>query len=78
MVTTTEPAPAPLLLRIPDVAQRLALGRSTVYELIATGQLPTVRIGRSVRVPVAALQSFVEHQITRSAVISTEPSGGRL
>ncbi len=37
----------------------LAIGRTTLYELIAAGQLKTVHIGRAVRVPVAELDAFV-------------------
>ncbi len=57
-----------LLLRVTEAAERLALGRSTVYELIARGELPTVRIGAATRIPVAALQHWVERQMS-------EPSG---
>jgi len=38
-----------LLLRPEEAAQLLGLGRATVYELIAAGSLPGVRIGRSIR-----------------------------
>jgi excisionase family DNA binding protein len=50
-----------LLLTVPQAARALGLGRTKVYELIATGSLPTVRFGRSVRVPVAKLQEWLEH-----------------
>jgi excisionase family DNA binding protein len=53
-----------LLLRIPEAAQRLGLGRSTVYQLIAAGHLPIIRIGRAVRIPVAGLTHWVENQST--------------
>lgn len=48
-----------LLLTPAEAAEILAVGRSTVYELIATGDLESVRIGRSRRVPRAALDAFV-------------------
>lgn len=41
-------ASAPLL-KAADVAQRLNLSLSQVYELARTGQLPVVRIGAAVR-----------------------------
>ena len=51
-----------LLLRAEDVQRALGLGRSKVYELIASGDLPVVRIGRSVRVPSKALDEWIERQ----------------
>ncbi len=39
-----------LLLRIPEVAKALGLGRTKIYELIAAGELPVIRVGRAVRV----------------------------
>jgi excisionase family DNA binding protein len=53
---------APLLLTIPQTAAVLAVGRTTVYELIGAGDLEAVHIGRSIRVPVEALESFVERR----------------
>lgn len=53
---------SPLLYRIPQVAQLLALGRSTVYELIQRGDLPVVRVGRAVRVRAADLNEWVRTQ----------------
>jgi len=49
----------PRLLTVRQAAQVLGLGRSTVYELIAAGELETVSIGRSRRVPLDALRAFV-------------------
>jgi excisionase family DNA binding protein len=48
-----------LLLTASETAERLSLGRSKVYELMAAGQLRSVRIGRSRRVPIEALHEFV-------------------
>ena len=52
----------PLFLTIPQAAAVLAVGRTTVYELIGAGDLEAVHIGRSVRVPVDAVRAFVDRQ----------------
>lgn len=51
-----------VLLRVPEVAKALGLGRTKIYELIATGELPVIRVGRAVRVSVVAIQKWVEEQ----------------
>jgi excisionase family DNA binding protein len=51
-----------LLLKAEAVARKLSVGRATAYELMASGILPTVRIGRSVRVPARALEQWVERE----------------
>lgn len=48
-----------LLVKVSDAGAILGIGRSTVYELIAAGELETVHIGRCRRVPVAALDEYV-------------------
>jgi excisionase family DNA binding protein len=52
----------PLLLTIPQAAAALAVGRTTIYELIGAGDIEAVHIGRSARVPVAELHAFVARQ----------------
>jgi excisionase family DNA binding protein len=49
----------PMLLRTTEVGRLLGLGRSTIFELLAAGELPTVRIGRAVRVPRQALEDWM-------------------
>jgi excisionase family DNA binding protein len=49
-----------LLLTIPQLAHRLGVGRTTVYELTSAGKLEVVHIGRCARIPVASLEAFVE------------------
>ena len=50
----------PLVLEVRDVAERLHLSRSFVYELIAAGELPSIRLGRRVLVPASRLAEFVD------------------
>jgi excisionase family DNA binding protein len=57
----------PLLLRAGDVAKLLGLGRSKVFAMLAAGELPVVRIGRSVRVPRAALERWIDERTWRVA-----------
>ena len=64
-----------LLLRADEVAKALGLGRSKAYEMMATGVLPVVRIGRSVRVPANALSDWVE-EATASATEFDKPQTG--
>ncbi len=54
---------AVLMLTVDEAAQRLRVGRSTLFRLIATGDLASVKIGKSRRVPVAALDAFVARLI---------------
>jgi excisionase family DNA binding protein len=61
---------AALLLTTREAAHRLSIGRSTLYELIAAGEIEVVRIGRSVRVPAVALVAFVERRRLVSASAS--------
>ncbi len=61
-----------LLLKPEEAAEVLSIGRSKVYELIGTGELASVRIGTSRRVPTDALVEFVSR--LRSPV--AEPIAG--
>ena len=56
-----------LLLRPMEAAEAIGVGRSKVYELLASGALPSVRIGASVRVPVDRLRACVDSQTRRIA-----------
>ncbi len=47
------------LLRIEDIADRLAVSRSMAWKLVAHGQLRSLRIGRSVRVRQADLEAYI-------------------
>lgn len=58
---TTEDPPTPRwLLPIPEACAGLGVGRSTLYELAAAGELEIVHIGRRALVPVGAIAAYVE------------------
>jgi excisionase family DNA binding protein len=50
----------PILLRPAKAAQLADISRSVAYDLIAKGEWPAVRVGRSLRVPVKDLVAWVE------------------
>jgi excisionase family DNA binding protein len=50
------------LLRVPEAAARIALSRTTTYELILSGALPSVTIGRTRRIREADLDAFIRRQ----------------
>jgi excisionase family DNA binding protein len=50
---------APLLVTPEQAASRLAICRTKVYEHLRGGELESVRIGTSRRIPAAALTEYV-------------------
>ncbi len=52
-----------LLLRPTEAAEAIAVGRSKVYQLLARGELPSVRVDGRLRVPVAQLREWVEQKV---------------
>jgi len=47
-------------LSIPEAGKALGIGRSAAYEAARTGQLPTIRIGKRLLVPIVALERLLE------------------
>ncbi len=57
------------LLNAQEVAAALNMGLSTVYQLLERGELPSIRIGRSVRIRPEDLEKFIESKAQRGAAI---------
>ena len=49
-------------LTLKDVQRLLGIGSTKGYELVATGEIPAVRIGRSIRINKRALEEWLEQQ----------------
>ncbi len=49
-------------LKVPEVAEMLQIARSRAYELVGEGEIPSVRIGRSVRVNRRELEKWLEER----------------
>lgn len=52
------------LERVSDTARFLCISRSQVYKLINMGVLPSVRIGKSRRIPIRAVRELVSDHLT--------------
>jgi len=53
----------PLLLNIEEAGRVLGLGRTRMYALVASGELPAVRIGGSIRIPSDKLRQWINTRI---------------
>lgn len=48
-----------LAVRIPDAVRMTGIGRSKLYQLIASGELETVKIGRCTLITIDALKDLL-------------------
>ena len=50
----------PKTLSVPEAGRWLGIGRNASYETARRGDLPVIRIGRLLRVPVGALEKMLD------------------
>ena len=50
----------PLALRVEDLMPILGIGRNTAYELVRSGQIRSVKIGRQIRIPKDAVVEYLK------------------
>ena len=55
-----------LLFTVDEVAEALALSRSTIYRLLHRGDLVATHIGSAIRIPETSVRRFVDER-TRTA-----------
>ncbi|NUU15809.1 excisionase family DNA-binding protein [Cellulomonas humilata] len=60
-----------ILLTVVEAARRLGVGRSLMYELLGSGQVESIHIGRLHKVPIDALETFVARTRADSRPSST-------
>jgi excisionase family DNA binding protein len=51
-----------LLLRVTTAAKMLDVSKSQLYMLISRGEIPAIRVGRSIRIPLDWLQEWIAGQ----------------
>jgi len=52
-----------LLITVEEAARRLGIGRSFAWRLVRSGELPSVRLGRLVRIPERALEEWLTRRL---------------
>ncbi|MQA14718.1 MAG: helix-turn-helix domain-containing protein [Pseudonocardiaceae bacterium] len=55
------------LYRVEEAAQLLGVGRTRVFDLIKLGELRSVKIGCSRRIPAAALDEYIERLLASAS-----------
>ena len=50
----------PICVRVNDAARMIGVGRTKLYELISSGELEVVKIGRATRITTASLRRLME------------------
>ncbi len=55
-----------LVYDVPEAGAMLGLSRNASYEAAARGDIPTIRIGKLLRVPKAALNKMLEESSAKS------------
>lgn len=66
-----------LLLRPAEVAEALGLGRTMTYELLRSGAIATVRVGRVIRVPATAVREWIAKEAGRTGKRRQHPTAPR-
>ncbi len=66
---------------IEEAAEVLGVGRNTAYEAARRGEIPSIRLGRRILVPKAALERMLESgngdPLDRNGDLDSESRGGR-
>jgi len=60
-------AEAPKFLTVAEVAEMARVSRMTVYRMVHSGELPAVRVGKSYRVPQAAVDELLSGGLDSSS-----------
>jgi len=60
------------LLTVSEVAQRLGMGKRTVYELLRRGDLPRMKIGSATRIDARDVEAYVD-RLRREGLGGAEP-----
>ena len=54
-------ASEPVLITVEEMAAKLSIGRTVAWELVRKRKIKSVKIGRTRRVPVTAIQEYIAY-----------------
>ena len=57
-----------ILVSVEEAAHRLSMSRSKVYDLVLSGQIESIKVGRSRRVLVAGIDDFINRLLAEQTV----------
>lgn len=58
----TAPVAEPICIKVNEAAQMIGVGRTKLYELIASGDVEVVKLGKSTRIVTASLHRLIMRQ----------------
>lgn len=56
----------PMCVRVPTAAKMIGIGMTKMYELIGSGEVQTVKLGRATLIPIASLEDLIARHTSRS------------
>lgn len=65
-----------MLWTVRDVAEALSLSQSTIWLLVSKGEIPVVRLGRSVRFRKETIEALLAERESRAG--ESKPAPGRV
>lgn len=60
-----------LTISVPEAARRLGIGRNQGYECARRGEIPTIRLGKRLLVPLAAFEAMLAVR-SKQEMVATE------
>lgn len=59
---TAPPSVEPICVKVNDAARMIGVGRTKLYELIASGEIEAIKLGKSTRITTASLYELIMRQ----------------
>ncbi len=67
------PAPARLLLSPAEAEERLGISHWKMYDLLNSGEIQSLKMGSSRKIPVAVLEAYIAGKLAETAAAEQQP-----